>query len=285
MAAKLPGKFDDISKTASSVLGDDFQKGFQLKTKQTTRNIDSWHQGAHCEFVTDLFPATGDCKTPTKLSFKFPKPFTMLEGIAVEKIDLEKDGKKKVEIAVGKELHGVAGLKLEVKSDLAQDLTYCSTYTAIKDVTVKFETKHFAPQDFTAEILNVQGPLAIGAKFNGMANLCPSVGVNFVTGDLFASLIAKNTFSEFTGHAHYKVSNDIKVAATYQHGGKNNGTYAVASTVPIGFDVTAKAKFDSTNTLSFAFKRALAKGTTAFGGLTYGLNDGKIGYGAKLSVE
>merc|ERR1719162_984854 len=104
----------------------------------------------------------------------------MLEGVGVEKIELDKTGKTQVEVAFGKELHGVAGLKLEVKSDL-KEFTYCSTYTGFKDVAVKLETKQSAPQNFTAEVLHVNGPVSIGAKLNGMNNLCPNMGVNFVT--------------------------------------------------------------------------------------------------------
>jgi len=284
--AKLPGKFDDISKTAASVLNDDFQcKGFQLKSKQTTAQKDQFHSGGHVELVTDLFPSSGDAQTPTKLSFKFPKPFTFIEGVGIEKFDLEKDGKKKLEVLLSKALHGVDGLKLEVKSDLANELTYSSTYTGMKDISAKLEMKHSAPTDFTCELLHVTGPVAIGAKLNGLSNPVPTMGASVQQGDFFASLIAKNTFSEFTGHGHYKVSNDIKVAATYQHGGKTNGNWAVGGSAAVSKEITAKAKFASDNTLSVAFKKALAKGTTFIGGVSYGVNDGKIGYGAKLSIE
>jgi len=282
--AKLPAKFDDVSKTAASLLGDDFQcKGYQLKTKQKTSATEGFHPGAHVELVTDVFPSTGDSKTPTKLSFKFPKPLAMLQGVSIEKFDLDKDGKYKMEVAVGKDLHGVDGLKLELKSDLSKDLTYHSTYTGMKDVAVKLDIKHFAPTDFTLECLHATGPVVVGAKLNGLG--VPNMGASFLSGDFFASILAKNTFSEFTGHGHYKVSNDMKVAATYQHGGKTTGSWAVGGSAAVGADTVAKAKFESNNTLSLAVKRSLAKGATLFAGLSYGLNNGQVGYGAKLAIE
>ena len=71
MAPKLPGKFDDISKTASSVLGDDFQcSGYQFKTKQKT-NVG----GGSAELAVDILQK-GEVQTPAKLTFKFPKPFS-----------------------------------------------------------------------------------------------------------------------------------------------------------------------------------------------------------------
>jgi len=281
MAAKMPAKFDDISKTASSLLGDDFQcKDFQLKAKQKTN-----FQGATSELTVDLFPKSGDVKTPAKLSFKFPKPFAFLDGMAIDKLDLEKDGKTKMECSLSKALHKVDGLKIEVKTDLKKDATYCSTYTGMKDVTVKFDTKHSDPTDFVAELMHATGPVVIGAKFNGMKNLCPSAGVSMTSGDIFASIIAKNVFSEFTGHAHYKVSNDIKVAATYQQGGKTSGAWAVGGAYAVNKELSAKAKVESNNTVSLAFKKDLAKGTTLFGGVNCGFDGSDLKYGAKLSIE
>jgi hypothetical protein len=281
MAPKLPGKFDDISKTASSVLGDDYQcKDFQLKAKQKTN-----FAGATSDLQVDLFPKAGDCKTPAKLSFKFPKPLPFLEGLAVDKLDLTKDGKTQLECSLGKALHTVDGLKLEVKSDLKEQITYASTYTGINDLSLKLETKHFNPADFTAECLYGIGSSVIGVKMNGMKNPIPDVGANFQSGDMFASVLAKNQLAEFTGHGYYKVSADIKVAATYQHGGKNSGTWTVGGAAAINKETSAKAKFESNTTVSVGFKRDLAAGTTLLGGMNYNVSSGAMGYGAKLNIE
>jgi len=278
----MPAKFDDISKTASSVLGDDFQcKDFQLKAKQKTN-----FNGVSSELVVDMWKA-GDVKTPAKLTFKSPKPFAMLDGLAVDKLDIGPDGKFKLECSLSKALHKVDGLKLEVKTDLKAAHNFAATYSGIKDAVVKVETKPAAaaPADITAEVLYGIGPAVIGAKLETLSNLVPSVGVNFAQGDMFASVIAKNQFSEFTCHGHYTVSSDIKVAATFQQGGKTSGAWAAGGAYSISKEMSAKAKFDSNNALSVAFKRDLAQGTTLFGGVSYNVNSGAMGYGAKLNIE
>jgi len=283
MAPKLPGKFDDISKAASGVLGDDFQcDGFQVKAKQTT-NFD----GATYDLTVD-YAAKEAVKTPAKLSFKFPKPLAKLEGLAVDKLDLDKNGGIKLESSLSKALHGVDGLKLEVKPDFVEwklkALTYSSTFTGHKDLSLKFETSHFEPTKFTLEALHGIGPCVLGAQLKGMASLFPSVGVNYQEGDFFASIIAKEQFSEITAHGLYTASKDIKLAATYQYGGKKSGAYCVGGSLALGKDLAAKAKFDG-DKVSVALKKDLAKGSKLFCGFAYEMSKGDFNYGAKLSIE
>ena len=88
---------------------------------------------------------------------------------------------------LNKALHGVDGLKAEVKGDL-NDQTVSATYTAIADASVKVETKVSNPAAFNAECLYSHASGAIvGAKFNGL-NI-PNVGLSFATGDIFASIL------------------------------------------------------------------------------------------------
>jgi len=290
MAPKLPGKFDDISKTASSVLGDDYQcKDFALKTKNKSN-----FANATAELAVDLKMAD-ECKTPAKATFKFPKPIPFLDGLAIDKLDLTKEGKVQLECSLGKALHKVDGLKLEVKTDLKEQITYASTFTGVKDLTLKLDTKHFSPTDFTAEALYGVGSCVIGIKQAGLKSLIPSVGVNFQSGDMFASIIVKNELQVFSGHGFYKVSDDIKLAASYQQGGKDSGNFAVGAAATINKETTARAKFESTKgqgKVSVAFKRDLAKGTccglagtTVLGGVSYDVSSGGFGYGAKLNIE
>jgi len=280
MAPKLPGKFDDISKTASSVLGDDFQcASFQMKAKQATN-----FGGATSDITVDYAPGA-DTKTPTKMSFKFPKPLPCLEGLAVDKLDFDKGGGIKMESSLGKALHGVDGLKVEVATDFGNLWKYSATYTGLKDTSVKFETNQSAPADFTAELMRGMGSSVIGAKLNGMSSFCPAMAVNYQSGDFFASVIAKNQFKEFTLHGLYSASADIKVAASFQQGGKTSGSWAVGGSAALATDLSGKAKFDSSNVISTTLKKDLAQGTKVFAGMSYSLNDGKIGYGAKLSIE
>jgi len=281
MAPTLPGKFDDISKAASGVLGDDFQcDGFQLKAKQTT-NFD----GATSDLTVD-YAAKEAVKTPAKLSFKFPKPLAILklEGLAVDKLDLDKNGGIKMESSLSKALHGVDGLKLEVKTDFGNALTYHSTFTGQKDLALKFETSHFTPTAFTLEVLHGIGPCVLGAQLKGTASLVPSVGLNYKEGDFFASVIAKEQFTEITAHGLYTASKDIKLAATYQYGGKKNGTYCLGGSLALGKEMAAKAKFDG-DKVSVALKKDLAKGSKLFCGFAYEMTKGDFAYGVKLAIE
>lgn len=150
---------------------------------------------------------------------------------------------------------------------------------------MKLETKHFAPTDFTAEVIHGHGSFVIGAKFQGVKTLCPAVGVNMQSGDLFASVIAKNTFTEFTGHGLYKVSDDIKVAASFQQGGKATGAWAIGGAASINKELSAKAKVESNKTVSVAFKKDLAKGVALLGGINCGFDGSGMKYGAKLNIE
>lgn len=278
MAPKLPGKFDDISKTASSVLSDDFQcNGYQLKAKQAT------NFGGATSDVTVDYNAKGPVMTPAKMSFKFPKPVPMLEGLAIDKLDLDKNGGIKLESSLSKALHGVNGLKIEVKSDLKDALTFGSVYTGQQDALLKFETTYAAPANFTFEALTGRGSAVIGAQLVGTNSLCPSVGASYQQGDIFASVIAKSQFSEFTLHGLYSMK-AIKLAASYQQGGKKSGAWAVGGSAGIGSDMNAKAKFDGTS-VSLSLKKDLAKGTKLFGGVGYNVQDGSMTTGAKLSIE
>jgi len=281
MAAKLPAKFDDVAKSASSVLGDDFQcSGFQLKAKQATN-----FGGATSDITVD-YDGKADTKTPAKMSFKFPKPVPMLEGLAIDKFELDKKGVMKVESSLSKALHGVDGLKIEVKTDFGAKTTYGSVFTGYKDAMVKFETSHSAPTDFTVECLHARGSAVVGAQLKGTKNLCPSVAASYQHGDIFASVVAKEKFSEFTAHALYSLNaNNAKLVATYQHGGKTSGSWTVGGSAGgLPMDMSAKAKFDG-SLVSMTVKKDLAKGTKLFCGLGYNLGDGNMTTGAKLSIE
>lgn len=281
MAPKLPGKFDDISKAASGVLGDDFQtSGYQLKAKQGTNFL-----GASSDLTVD-YAEKGDVKTPTKLSFKIPKPG--LDGFSVDKLEMDKSGSTKLETSLSKALHKVDGLKIEVKTNLAdavQNLAYAATFTGIADTSLKFETAQKDPAKFSLEVLRGVGPAVVGAQLKeGAANPCPSVGVNYTHGDLFASCFAKNKFTEFTLHGLYNASKDLKVAATYQVGGKKNGSYGVGASTSLAKDLSAKAKFQD-GTVSVTVKKELAPKTNLFVGASCNTGFGDIKYGAKLSIE
>jgi len=273
MAPKLPGKFDDISKTASSLLGDDFQcKGCQLKTKQKTQ-LD----GATSEVTVD-FAGAGECRTPAKLNFKFPKPFG-LKGFSIDKLELDSKSVGKAETSISKDMHGIDGMKIDVKC-APKDVAMSITYTGIADTSVKVESKNFSAAKYNLEVLHGLGDAVFGAKLD-QDTLCPNVGVNYQSGPFFVSVFAKKQFSAFTLHKHYKVSDDIKVAATYDF---PKNSWSVGGSFNLG-DITAKAKVNEAQLVSAAFKTDLAKGLSLNAGGSYNIASGAYGFGAKVSIE
>jgi len=280
MAPELPKKFDDINKKAAGVFKDDFQtKDFSLVAKQKSNFL-----GASSEITVPVFPSAAP-----KLSFKIAD--LGVKGVVIDKFELDKDGKAIVESSVSKALHSVDGLKLEVKSNFdSKDLSNltlgaASTYTGIANTSVKVDIKQIDdPTKFTVEASHTHGSAVVAAKFNGLDNLIPDVGVNYTAGDLFAAVVAKGQFTQFNVHALYQATAEAKVAATYQHGGKGGGEWAVGAAYQVAKDTSVKAKFESSQTASVALKKELAKGTTLFGGVAYALS-GKVTYGVKIQIE
>jgi hypothetical protein len=278
----LPAKFDDLKKTAHSVLGDDYEvKGKKLEAKVKT-NLSSAVSTTLIEF------GEGEVKTPAKLTWKFPKLFN-LAGLSLDKFEFDQKGKSKVECGLKKDLHKVDGLAIDVKTELGLDMmpdfskvTAGFAYTGIKDAVIKIETKPMKVQEVTAEGLYGIGALVIGAKFSPEKKV--DVGCNITQGQMFGSVVAKNNFSEYTGHGFYKVSDDIKVAGTYTYGGKDNGSWSLGGQAKVGTDITAKAKIAKGNVLSFGLKKSIVQGMTVIAGGCY--TPGKATtYGVKMSIE
>lgn len=275
----VPKKVDDVAKTASGVLKDDFQvKGYELKAKQKT----SW-EGAVCDTTVTLFKA-GDCKTPGKMSWKFPKPFG-LSGLAVDKLEFAPDGKYAIDTSMTDAMHGVKGLTIEKKATgLTLDQVKVGlSYTGIPDAFVKFETKAAAIDKFTLECLYGVGGAVVGASFNGPK--FPTLGANFTSGPFFASVIAKEMAKEITLHSSYKVTPDLSVAKTYQYGGKKNGDWGVAASYKVDGTMSVKAKLESSMTVFAGVKKDLVKGFNILAGVSYDTTKGEASYGCKVSIE
>jgi len=271
----MPVKFDDIPKVANELLKDDYHTtGYQLKTKQKTS-----YGGSVLSTQVDLF---GDkCATPAKLTWKWPNPFGYKQAF-IDKLEVDKSGKFKLE-ASSSEVH--PGLKLELKSDLqGQDQIVAGfTYTGLKDAQVKFETKAVNPKDFTAEAMYTKDKATFGLKLNSkvLEGHAPDFGIRFASGPFFCSLLAKNTFKAYSANAHYKVNDDIKCAASYNHGGKENGQY----TVGLAYKGIGKVKFDQAQTVSVSVKHSLSKGFSFLGGASHSLQKGETKLGLQLSIE
>lgn len=162
---KLPGKFDDISKTATSVLNDDFQCGiagdkakgsaatnqFQFKTKSKCA---AGGYGGTAELEVDVGNQKADsAQTPAKMTFKVPKG--PVPGLSIDKFEIASKGGAKVEMGLGKSIVQVDGLKVDLKFDikdylplslspdkyLASTASYGLGFTGIKDWAIKLDGK------------------------------------------------------------------------------------------------------------------------------------------------
>jgi hypothetical protein len=275
MAAKLPGKYDDISKTASSILKDDYVTAYTFEAKTKT-NLG----GAVSTVTVDL----KDGKTPAKLGWKVPKPFG-IAGLAIDKLEYNKDGKYALECSIAKDMHKVDNLKIDVKHDLASmgSAKAGLTFTGIPNAQIKFETKATKPEDFTAEALYGLGSAVVGAKLVGMGKM-PEVGMNFASGKMFGSVTTKD-FKAFVGHGYYNLSADVKVAGTVETSTSAISKWGVGGVFSPGYGVTAKAKLESGMLLSCGLKKAIAKGFTVNAGGSYDVNKQESKLGMKVTVE
>jgi hypothetical protein len=269
-----PVKFDDISKTAKDILEDDYQtSGFEFVTKQKT-NVSA----SVATTTVTMFPPTA------KVGWKIPQPFG-LKGFSVDKLEMDKAGKFKIETSMDKGLHSVDGLKVEAKSGL-EDLSKMTadlTYTGIADTSIKVNAPVLAPDKFTLDVTRSLQQATVGVKC-GMANMSsPDIGARFATGPLFASLLLKDKFKTIAAHASYKASDDLKVAATCVQGKDLKGSVGVAYTV--SKDTTVKAKVAEDTSVTASVKHSVQKGFTVVAGGKFETSSGKLTYGMKLTVE
>jgi len=266
-------KFDDLSKVATSVHKDDFHTaGLQLKTKQKTS-----YQNSVLSTQVDLFQ--GAVATPSKLTFVWPKPFGFKKAF-IDKLEVDKAGKLTLE-ASSSDVH--PGLMLELKSDLA-DVNKVSTgftYTDYKETQVKFMCKATDPKDFTCETTYKKDKATFGLKVNSsiLKGGLPDAGVRFLSGPLFCSVLATKALKEYNASVFYK-HDAFKCAATYQHGGKENGNF----TVGVAYKDFAKVKVDQSQTVTCSYKHAVSKGFTFLGGLSYNVPKADAKWGLQLSI-
>lgn len=270
----MPVKFDDIPKVATEVLNDDHQvSGYVLKAKQKTN-----YGGAVLSTQVDLFHGK-DHVTPSKLTWKWPTPLGC-GYFNIDKLEVDKSGKFKLEAASTK-LY--PDLKCECKSGDITDpskmgLNY--TYTGFKDTQLKLDTKALKPQDFTGEITHTRGVVTGGIKFTSKGG-APDLGIRLTSGQFFVSLLATGKFSTHNASFFYKANPDVKIAATYQHGGKANGN----CTLGVAYKGLAKVKVTQDQTVSCSVKHSLAKGFTLLGGMSFNPQKGSKTCGLQLSIE
>lgn len=279
-----PVKFDDIQKTAKDILDDDYQtSGYEFVSKQKT----GWNSSVATTTV-NLFPSKDGVQTPAKIGWKVPQPFGVA-GFTVDKLEMDKAGKFKLETSLDKSLHHVDGLKAEVKSDLENmsKITAGLTFTGLADTQVKLDAPIMTPDKFTLDITRSLNQATVGVKC-GMANMtAPDIGARFATGPMFASLLLKDKFKTITAHASYAASDELKVAATCVQGlGPGaSPTGCVGLEYAVSKDTKVKSKVQADMALSASVKHNVEKGFTLVAGGKYDLNSGKMSMGMKLSVE
>lgn len=270
-----PVKFDDIAKTSNEVLNDDYQTGgLQFKAKQKT----SW-DGAVITSAVDLVPGK-DCVTPAKLTWKIPKPLGFA-ALCIDKLEMDKSGGLKLEASSDKVYEG---LKVECKSDCKDPAKIAAafTYTGLADTQLKFDTKALNPADFTCEVTRAQGCATLGVKCTAATLTAPDLGLRLTQGPLFASLCVTGNFSTYAASCFYKVSDEVKCAANYTHGGKKSGSFTVGLAYALKSGTTLKAKLDQDQAVSCSVKHSLSKGFTLLGGVKYGKD---VTYGLQCSIE
>mmetsp|Transcript_83150 Transcript_83150/g.165017 ORF Transcript_83150/g.165017 Transcript_83150/m.165017 type:complete len:277 (-) Transcript_83150:52-882(-) len=274
-----PVKFDDISKTASEVLNDDFKtSGYEFKAKQKT----TW-DGAVVTSTFDLFPSNSDIMTPAKLSWKLPTPLKT-NFVCIDKLEMDKAGKFKLEASTDKLYEK---LKVDAKSDLKDPAKISAglTYSGVPDTLIKFETTLMKPEAFTAEITRAAGQATFGAKF-GLANItAPDLGARYAQGPFFGSLLCKEKLSTFNASASYKVSPEVKCAVTADYGGKKSGQFGFGIAYDVVKGTKLKLKVQHDQSLSFSVKHDVAKGFNILAGGKFNNLKKDYSYGISLSVE
>jgi hypothetical protein len=127
------------------------------------------------------------------------------------------------------------------------------------------------------------GPVTAGAKL-GLASLsAPDVGCRYVSGPIFASLLATSAFSVFKCHGFYKVSDDIKLACFYEQSKKPNA--GLGAVYKVNSDASIKAKVLMNQDICTTVKYGLAKGFTVLFGAKFNVGSGFQGWGLQVSLE
>jgi len=273
----MPVKFGDIPKTATEVLNDDYFFGQQLKTKVKT----SW-DGAIFTSQTDL--AEKETKTPTKLTWKFPKPFG-ISAVSIDKLEMAPSGGLALECASDKP-GGVSGLKVVLKSGLADPMATAATvtYTGVKDTQVIVDRT--AKGALSVEATRTQGIATCGLMLSLAKPTAPDFGVRVAQGPLFGALLVKSLLDKapasYQGSCCYKVNDQLKVAVNATVGEKT--TYAGG----ILYDgampgLNLRAKIDDKQEVSCCAKYVLSKGFTLTSSAKYSSKG--LSKGLSISIE
>jgi len=239
-----PPKFDDLCKPAKDVLTDDYQEaGYAFKAKAKTNfeglgnfmgDADGKSGGTLTTAIDFDASNTSGGATPAKLTWKLPKPLGFA-GIAFDKLEMDKKGGIKLEASIDKSLHKIPDVKIECKSglDSLASLVVGANYTGVAEALIKAESN--AAGKYNAELAYAIGGGA-SLSLKSTPESAADVGARYVNGPLTCSATSGAKFSAFTFHGFYKVSDDLKVAATYTSWARTleNSLLALATPPPQG---------------------------------------------------
>jgi len=283
---RMPCKFGDIPKKAAEVLNDDHQiSGYTIKSKTKT-NWDGAVLTTACDvFTPKVTEDKNEITTPGKVTWKFPKPVG-LNGISIDKFEIDKKGGMKLEVVADAKMHQVKDLKLEFSSDLKDPakITKGLTFTGIKDTQIKADFKPLKFKEFTAEVTRSVGDLGtVGVKFSGPG--VPDVGLNVAKGPCFAALTAGSGFKVFNVFGMYAVNDKLKVAATFTKGGEKDKTFSAGGSFALQKGTSVKAKVDHKKMASVTVKHEISKGVSILAGAGCAMKGDNFSYGLQVSVE
>jgi len=266
-------KFDDIAKTATEVLNDDYAKGYTFKTKQKTS-----FDGAVVTTAVDI-----DNTVSAKMTWKLPAPLGYSK-ICIDKLEMDKGGKYKMECSSDK-LCSADGVKLECKSDLVGSHKVGIIYTGMKDCRVNVEAPATDPLAFTADASYKAGNITCATKFTMDKITTPDIAARYTSGPLFAALCVNKGLTAFNSHLFYKVSPELKCALKYEAKldkvANGSLTAGCAYALPNGW---VKAKVADDMSLCLALKHSLSKGFDVLASTTYN-QKGDMSCGFSLNVE
>lgn len=280
--------YSDLSKHGTSVLDAGYMSsGYKFKSKVGT----GW-DGASVSVSVDLTPGDEKIKTPAVLSWSLPKPFGA-EGLSVDRLEMDKDGKYALQASAGKGFHFVNGLSVSAKSDLEDvDKTVLGlTYKGLEATTVSLATKLTKPEEYELQVTRAIGDATVGLSMDH-GKTVPDVGMCYKAGPFFASLQATDKLKDVAGCVAYDVTDGLKIAAAYELQDSSKGaqlgtddTFSVGADFKVAKGYQVKAKVQHDQVISGTLKHDLSSGLAVQVGGTYDLKNQQSSYAVSVLAE
>lgn len=95
-----------------------YPNGVQLRVKKDTDfDKDAKFAGTAVNVAVDLWPPKSKDKTPARITWRIPNPGG-LQGLCVEKLELDKAGAARLELSADASAHRLNGLRVDARADL-----------------------------------------------------------------------------------------------------------------------------------------------------------------------